>query len=76
MDNLNETPQTDSLFKAYLNYGSLSELINLCYKLERERNHLLDALETVLDSSWDGPLPDYARNNACDVLKKVKGGAK
>lgn len=42
--------------------------------LRRERDRLAEALERCLDNSWDGPMPDYARQSATEALAAVKGG--
>ena len=34
---------------------------------------LLTALRAVLNQSWDGPLPDFIREKACDALAKAEG---
>ena len=34
---------------------------------------LLEALKAVLNQSWDGPLPDFIREKACDAISKAEG---
>jgi hypothetical protein len=34
---------------------------------------LLEALKVALDASWDGPMPDYARDKACAAIAKATG---
>ena len=34
---------------------------------------LLEALKIALDASWDGPMPDYAREKACAAIAKAEG---
>lgn len=36
-----------------------------------EIKRLREALRTVLDASWNGPLPDYARDEAAAALQEV-----
>ena len=39
----------------------------------REANaELLEALRTALDASWNGPMPDYARDEARDAIAKAE----
>jgi hypothetical protein len=33
---------------------------------------LLEALRTALDASWNGPMPDYARDEARDAIAKAE----
>jgi len=33
---------------------------------------LLEALRTALDASWNGPMPDYARDQARAAIKKAE----
>jgi hypothetical protein len=33
---------------------------------------LLEALRTALDASWNGPMPDYAREEACAAIAKAE----
>jgi hypothetical protein len=32
----------------------------------------LEALKVALDASWDGPMPDYARDKACAAIAKAE----
>jgi hypothetical protein len=34
---------------------------------------LLEALRTALDASWNGPMPDYARDQARAAIDKAEG---
>jgi hypothetical protein len=34
---------------------------------------LLEALRTALDASWNGPMPDYARDEARAAIAKATG---
>lgn len=33
---------------------------------------LLEALRTALDASWNGPMPDYARDKACAAIARAE----
>jgi hypothetical protein len=37
---------------------------------------LLESLKVVLNASWDGPLPDYAREIAIAAINKTEGRVK
>jgi hypothetical protein len=44
-------------------------------KLRRQHaeiKRLREALRTTLDASWNGPMPDYARNEATAALQEDK----
>ena len=40
-------------------------------RLKAENERLREALRTALDASWNGPMPDYARNEATAALQEV-----
>lgn len=72
------TPRTDEQH-AMFPMGGFT--LDFCRQLERElaearkqRDTLAEALERCLDYSWDGPMPDYARQPANKALAAVKGG--
>ena len=33
---------------------------------------LLEALRSALDASWNGPMPDYARDKACAAIARAE----
>jgi hypothetical protein len=65
---MSDTPETDLL---------CGEVVpaKFARRLERERNHLLAALELALDQSWNGPLPDGVREKCAAAISKAKGEA-
>jgi hypothetical protein len=41
-------------------------------RLQAVNADLLEALRTALDASWNGPMPDYAREEARAAIKKAE----
>ena len=41
--------------------------------LRKVNAELLEALKTALHASWDGPMPDYARDKACAAIANAEG---
>ena len=41
-------------------------------KVKEMNAELLEALKVALDASWDGPMPDYAREKASAVIAKAE----
>jgi hypothetical protein len=42
-------------------------------RLQAVNADLLEALRTALDASWNGPMPDYAREEARAAIAKAEG---
>ncbi len=42
-------------------------------RLHSVNAELLEALRTALDASWNGPMPDYARDQARAAIDKAEG---
>jgi hypothetical protein len=42
-------------------------------RLHAVNAELLEALRTALDASWNGPMPDYARDQARAAIAKAEG---
>jgi hypothetical protein len=42
-------------------------------RLHAMNAELLEALKVALDASWNGPMPDYARDKACAAIAKAEG---
>jgi hypothetical protein len=42
-------------------------------RLHAVNAELLEALRTALDASWNGPMPDYARDQARAAIDKAEG---
>ena len=40
-------------------------------RLKADNERLREALRTALDASWNGPMPDYARDEATAALQEV-----
>ena len=40
-------------------------------RLTADNERLREALRTALDASWNGPMPDYARDEATAALQEV-----
>jgi hypothetical protein len=41
-------------------------------RLHSVNAELLEALKVALDASWDGPMPNYARDKACAAIAKAE----
>jgi hypothetical protein len=41
-------------------------------RLHAANAKMLEALKVALDASWDGPMPDYARDKACAAIAKAE----
>ena len=42
-------------------------------RLHAANAELLEALKVALDASWNGPMPDYARDKARAAIAKAEG---
>ena len=65
-----ETPRTDER-KASFALDTIHQLERELKAVTEQRNRLAEALERCLDNSWDGPMPDYARQSANKALQSL-----
>jgi hypothetical protein len=52
--------------------GELLEAADELRRLHSVNAELLEALRTALDASWNGSMPDYAREEACAAIAKAE----
>ena len=64
------TPETD-----YAAWGE-TDVVEAAFarRLERQRDELMEALGLCLSESYNGPMPDYAREKASSAIASVKEG--
>ncbi len=66
---------TDFAKQDRLQHGYSWELLDAAAELRRQHEviaDLLEALRTALDASWNGPMPDYAREEARAAIARAE----